>query len=163
MNRFRRLSMYGVTGDSQIFHTIRLVCDVFGNGKNNNASEVIEKTIRSESHLGMYTDNSVEYGEGLSQFDKIAFDDTIKRTKNIDKEKCLKYFGLDLDNLKYEQLRTCHVLSIVLTRLKYKLIPGEFPTDDIGIYNYYKKHWNSESGKATIEHFKKLTENCYFN
>ena len=67
LNKNERLNQYGITSDIQVLVGIEWVCDVFGNGSNNNAKLLLEKTIRHESKLGNYKDSSKEYGESVAQ------------------------------------------------------------------------------------------------
>lgn len=162
MDKETRLKTYGFKKDIELFGTISLVCSIFGNGSNNNADLILEKTARSESHLATYPDEKTEYGESPYQFDKIGFLDTVDRAKQEDKILSIIHFGINLDELEYADLRKNILASTILARLKYKLVPYKFPTDDLEQYHYYKKYWNSESGSATLEHFENLTKDCYF-
>lgn len=156
----RRYIMYGIfpiLGDSQIKNDILRVCEVFGYGANNNAHILIAETIQIESDFGTAIDYSKEYGEGLSQFDKGTFKDTIDRTSKSNKDKTLKHFGIDLNKVKYEHLRSNPLLSIILTRLKYIFIPEAIPLNKIDRYYYYKKYWNSYEGKSTLAKWNKKT------
>lgn len=176
MYQSKRFLMYGVfpiLGDSQIKNDILRVCEVFGYGSNNNAHIFIAETIQIESDFGTAIDYSKEYGEGLSQFDKGSFKDTINRTSRKNKAKALKYFGFDLDKIKYEHLRTNPLLCIVLTRLKYLLVTAPIPLDKTARYEYYKTHWNgrdvfkngvlvSKGGKSTLKKWNMKTQQRIF-
>ena len=164
LTKKQRLEQYGITTDGQILGAISRCCDILGNGKNKAAKVFIEKICRHESHFGTYPDSSKKYGEGLSQFDKISFDDVVARTKDKHIKTVLKYYGFNIKEMDYEELRHNLSLQIVMTRLKLKLIPDVFPVDDDGQWEYYKKYWNTESGKATREKWDKDTVGkCYFS
>ena len=157
-NSFRFYGVPPIGKDIFIKQIINYVCFILGNGGNNNADLLIGETIKSETQNATAEDYSSDYGEGLGQFDKVAFDDVISRVKSK-KEKVLKYFLIDLDKVKYEDLRNSPVLSVVLIRLKYLLVPSEIPLDVKERYEYYKKWYNSIKGKATLAHF--LSSNGY--
>lgn len=152
------LKYYGVPviGKDQIIDgLIYYVCGVLGNGKNNNAYIMIRETIMSETLYAEAKDYSIEYGEGLGQFDKIAFEDVRKRA-NLKHKKIIKECtNLDIEECNYEDLRKNPLLSVVFIRLKYLLIPETIPLNAIDRYNYYKKYYNTLSGKATLDHFLK--------
>ncbi len=147
---------YGVPflGRDQIIDGLtHYVCGVLGNGKNNNAFILIRETIMSETLYATSKDYSKEYGEGLGQFDKIAFKDVQKRS-NLKHKKIIKdCIGYDLDNFKYEDLRKNPLLSIIFIRLKYLLISDSIPLGLEDRYNYYKKWYNTKLGKATFKHW----------
>ena len=152
-DRFRDYGIVdGKLGDLQIYGYIYIVCKALGNGKHDNADALIEETIRSECNFGYTKDRSKEYGEGLGQFDRIAFDDVKNRVKENTKVR-LKKMGIDLDQARYEDLRKSPLLSIVFIRLKYLLVPSSIPLTREGRWQYYKKWYNSYAGAATMAHF----------
>lgn len=168
MTKEKRLEQYGITSDKQITGMIDRVCDIFGNGKHNNAKVNIEKLIRHESHFGNITDYSKEHGEGLTQIDRKTFYwilnkiNTGRKYRN-DLELFNKYYGFHLNstNTRYEDLRYLPDVSIVLCRLRYKFVPELFPNDDDGMYEYYKKWWNG-NGDASREKWDNDTKECHF-
>lgn len=169
LTKKQRLEQYGIEDDIQILSGIIKACSIFGNGKNNNAKINIEKLIRHESHFGNITDHSEEYGEGLCQFDKKTFMWVISKLKedNYKEDRLLfiKHYGFDIKYCVYEELRNNSDLSIALCRLRYKFVPAVFPSDDLGMYDYYKKWWNGEGengGAATREKWDNDTKDCYF-
>ena len=159
MDRFKD---YGIKEDIEILGIISLVCSVMGNGKHNNAKVMLEETIRSETQLGAFPDNNDTYGEGLGQFDKPTFVDVLQRTKPKDKMLVAKHFGIDLTNVYYSELRKNPILAILMVRLKYKLIEEEFPTTKEARYHYYKRYYNSASGKADLKHYLESNKNTFF-
>ena len=156
MTKQQRLQQYGITTNEQAIQVIKLVCDILGNGGKNNAHEMLIRTAMSESQMGNYPDSSKDYGESIFQFDEIAFYDTIERTRAKDVNLVHKHFGFWLEDMQYSDLRNNIVFACVMARLKYKLVPASFPEDFEGQWKYYKKYWNTESGKATREHFYKM-------
>lgn len=165
LTKKQRLEQYGVTSDTQIISGIEKACDIFGNGKYNNAKINIEKLIRHESHFGNITDHSEEYGEGLCQFDRKTFVWVLKKLEETryakDRELFKKHYGFPVAMTLYEDLRHLSDVNIALCRLRYKFVPDVFPSDDDGMYDYYKTHWNG-NGAATREKWDKDTKNCFF-
>jgi len=165
LNKNERLNQYGITSDIQVLVGIEWVCDVFGNGSNNNAKLLLEKTIRHESKLGNYKDSSKEYGESVAQIDKPTFDWIIEKLseENYRETRSLFhiYFGFPLSALSYEDLRHIRNIGIFLCRMRYKFVPDVIPLDSLGQYEYYKKWWNG-NGAATLEKWDNDTRDCYF-
>lgn len=58
--------------------------------------------------------------------------------------------------MEYRELELSPLASIVMARIKYKLVPHKIPQwDDLeAVWQYYKKWYNSYLGKATIEEFE---------
>ena len=165
LTKKQRLEQYGIVSDIQVLSGIEKACAIFGNGKYNNAKINIEKLIRHESHLGNIKDHSKEYGEGLSQFDKPTFDWVIEKLQNSkyydDRELFRKYYGFHISSIEYDDLRHLPDVAIALTRLRYKFVPSVFPSDELGMYEYYKEFWNG-NGAATREKWDNDTKDCYF-
>lgn len=165
MTKEQRLEQYGITSDIQVLSGIEKACDIFGNGKYNNAKINIEKLIRHESHFGNITDYSEEHGEGLCQFDRPTFNWIIAKLHSPkytrDRELFKKHYGFSILTLQYEDLRNLPDACIALCRLRYKFVPAVFPSTHLEMYEYYKKYWNG-NGDATYEKWIIDTENCYF-
>jgi len=160
-NRFKYYGVLdGELGDYQIKVDIALVCGLLGNGSNDNADTLIQMTINSESQNGYAIDHSKNYGEGLGQFDRIAFDDVKARARQKHKD-ILKLLIIDVDNARYEDLRKSARLQIAFIRLKYLLIPQAVPTNFNDLYAYYKKYYNTENGKATFTHFQESNKHMF--
>ena len=161
-NRFKEYGVLdGKIGDLQIYFYIMLVVKALGNGSNNNADLLLEEVINAESGKGYYRDTATAYGEGLGQFDRIAFEDVKLRASSNTKQR-LKMIGVDLDTLKYEELRSSPLASIALIRVKFLLVPSAIPTDFNIRYQYYKKYYNSVLGKATLAHYTKANSGKIF-
>jgi len=131
------------------------VVAVLGNGSYDNADLLIYETIGIETHFATAKDRSREYGEGLGQFDKIGFYDTIQRTSEANKKRVYERFGINIEKVKYEDLRKNPTLSILFIRLKYLLVPGAIPTNLEDRYAYYKKWFNSIYGASTYKKYLK--------
>ena len=165
LNKEERLSQYGITSDMQVLAGTEWVCDVFGNGSNNNAKILLEKTIRHESKLGNYKDSSEEWGEGTGQIDKLTLiwmKDKLSEGNYLETRNLFnKHFGFPLNTLEYEDLRRVQNVGTFLCRMRYKFVTDTIPIDNLGQYEYYKKWWNG-NGAATLEKWNNDTQNCYF-
>ena len=145
--------MYGLLTKKQLDQIILSVCDVLGNGSNNNAHLLLSETANAETSYGDTPDTSWSVGVGIMQFDKIGFDDTRDRTSQSKKDLIKKVYSIDIDKLELNDLRYNPLLSVIFTRLFYLLRSGSIPTDIIGRANYWKKYYNSIEGAGTIEHY----------
>ena len=165
LNKRERLDQYGITSDMQVLAGIQWVCDVFGNGLNNNAKLLLERTIRHESKLGNYKDSSKGWGEGTSQIDLETFkwmQDKLGEVNYLETRQLFhKHFGFPLSSLLYEDLRTIANTGIFLCRMRYRFVPAVIPNGSLGQYQYYKKWWNG-SGAATLEKWNNDTKDCFF-
>lgn len=145
---------YGLNGKDQAFAYAGLVCDVLGHGKNNNAEWLLLETACAETQLGDYPDQHPEIlGVGLTQFDQIAFDDVLLRVRTKDIESIQQVFGINIFTLELKDLAYDPMLAFIFTRLKYKFIPQEIPKTLEDRAKYWKQHYNTVSGKGTIEHY----------
>ncbi len=147
---------YGLTRKSQLFEMINDVIDTLKSPKEDTGAtrELLISTIGQETHLGDYKDpTDYRHGTGLAQVDPgIPFKDIIDRSTKY--HKLIKdKFDIDLKNVQHRELELSPLLSIVLCRLKYKLVPKAIPKDSEGQWEYYKKWYNSYLGKATKEEY----------
>lgn len=146
--------MYGLTnGKAEIIRLSRLVCEVLGNGKNGTAHLLLIETCGAETNFGTFEDKTINAGMGLTQIDKLPFYDIKDRTKKHNKEKLKRAFGINIDLVEWEHLRYNPLLSLIFTRLKYKLIPDEIPENLEGRAKYWKVFYNTILGKGTEEHY----------
>ncbi len=113
--------MYGLVKYSHLDDITLEVVNCLGNGSNNTAIKLLKETAQVETGSGTIRDATELAGMGITQFDWIGFKDTLDRTKRRNKDKVLKYFGIDIDWVKWEELRYNPLLAIIFTRLKYKL------------------------------------------
>lgn len=142
----------GISGDMQLKVYIALITKILGNGKNKVVDLFIQEIINAETQNGYFPDNALEYGEGIGQFDRIAFDDVKTRTRSRNKKK-LKFIGIDVDNARYEDLRGNALLSIAFMRLKLLLVTAQIPIGKTERFKYYKRWYNSSTGKSNIAHW----------
>ena len=96
---------YGVIDKDQIFKTVKKVCEVLGNGKNNVADKLILGTIAVETSFGNCKDYTpFGAGSGLCQFDRIGFEEVMHRTRDHNREAVKREFGIDINKVEYEWL-----------------------------------------------------------
>lgn len=147
--------MYGVINPRQISDTVKYVCDILGNGKNNNASKLLLETAMAETALGKTRDLTKYAGMGLTQVDEGTFEDIKKRIRFEDVAIIKEKMGIDLSWVKWEDLRYNILLAFLFTRLKYKKIPAEIPTTMEQRAIYWKQHYNSyaENAKGSVGHY----------
>ncbi len=167
-----RLEQYGITSDMQVLANIEWVCDVFGKKNDNSDKVLLEKTIRHESHLGNYKDDSKEYGESVAQIDEPTYKWILEKLENAkyfdERELFKKHFGFPLSTLHYEDLRCIPRVGEFLCRMRYRFVPNAIPLDDLGMYKYYKKYWNGEDtenekgGAATYEKWVRDNKESFF-
>ncbi len=147
---------YGLTRLSQLFEMIDDVIEVLKGPSEalESTRELIISTIGQETHLGKYKDlTDYKHGTGLAQVDPgIPFKDIIDRSTKYHKVVKEK-FDIDLKKVEHKELELSPLLSLVLCRLKYKLVPKKIPLDVEGQWKYYKKYYNSYLGKAKKEEY----------
>lgn len=149
---------YGLTSLEQVFETIEAVVrDLMGKNEDTEATkQLMIGTIAQETKLGTFRDPSpYKHGAGLCQIDPgIPFEDIQDRgTKYIEKVK--RIYGIDIEIVTHRELELSPLLSVVMARVKYKLVPKAVPGDFDGQWKYYKKWYNSYAGKATKEEYTK--------
>ena len=146
---------YGLINRNQLDDIVEAVCNCLGYGVNGNANVLLIETAGAETNKGTLKDESLGAGMGLTQFDKMPFQDVKDRVRTSDKFKILSDFDIDLDLVEWEDLRYNPLLALLFTRLKYKKIPDEIPKSMPLRAMYWKKHYNTEAGKGTVEHYIK--------
>lgn len=57
---------------------------------------------------------------------------------------------------RMEHLRYNPYLSLIFTRLFYRLIPEAIPETIEGRAKYWKKYYNTVLGKGTVEHYLEM-------
>lgn len=107
----------------------------------------------AETNGGKTWDKTYFAGMGITQIDKIGFEDTIKRTPDDRKQEVLDKFGVDLNACSWVELRHNPRLCFLITRLFLLLRKGAIPNTQIERAQYWKKWYNTSAGKGTIEHF----------
>lgn len=143
---------YGLRDKSEIAKFSKLVVSVFGGGY---ATErALMEIAAVETQYGDFPDAHPDrLGVGITQFDQIGFDDVVQRTRPRHKKRMLDMLGYDLDTLQLADLAYDPLLALAMTRLKYLLIPEVIPDTVEGRARYWKKYYNTELGKGTVQHY----------
>lgn len=134
------------------------VCRCLGKGSNGTAKNLLKETAGAETTHGQLKDLTEFAGMGLTQFDKLPFQDVKDRCRDTDKKEIKEYFDIDIDLVEWEHLRYNPLLALIFTRLKYKKIPNPIPTDMQGRAKYWKQFYNTEAGKGTIKHYMSVNK-----
>lgn len=151
---------YGISRISQLFEMIEDVCEAMaGNGENIEATkELMVCTAAQETHLGTLRDPSTyKYGTGVMQIDPIGITDILRRGKKWIMF-CKKQYNFNFDKLQHRELETSALLCVVAARIRYKVVPAAIPNTAEGLWEYYKKYYNSYAGAATREEYMENRE-----
>ncbi|WP_026804675.1 hypothetical protein [Aliarcobacter lanthieri] len=146
---------YGYIDKKCIVEKAKKICECLGNGKYETAVEMIIETAVAETGLGKIEDKTVGAGMGLTQFDKLPFEDIKRRNMKL-REKILKELGVDLQLVEWEHLRYNDFLALLFTRLFYLLKGDPIPKTIEERAAYWKLHYNTKLGKGTIEHYLEM-------
>ena len=157
---------YGATSQHEIVSHARRVAQAFSLVTAPQAMEFMLGIACAETALGKTTDKLESQGAGLLQFDQIGFDDALDRgVENKPHIKAIlrEEFGIEWGWIKFEHLDYSPLLSFIMCRVKLMLIPEPLPElgDIEGQARYWKKHWNSELGKGTVEHYIQSVSDNY--
>ncbi len=146
---------YGLGINDDLYKIALEVCEgINGSGEYAKLSALFLVEIAMvETKGGKYWDKTTYAGMGLTQIDKIGFDDTIKRTSDKHKEQVLNYFGVDLDKCEWVELRHNPRLAFIITRLFLLLRKGRVPDTIEARANYWKRYYNTVAGKGTEEKY----------
>ena len=144
---------YGLSSFKALEEIAAQVVEVLGGG--DDAFCLIMETCAAETHLGTAPDLHSLSGYGLTQFDNIGFDDTVNRTGKVRRDQVFGKWRIDINEIMIRELNFSPMLSVILCRLFYLLRPGKIPDTLEGRAAYWKKYYNTEYGKGTIEHYIK--------
>lgn len=144
---------YGAIDKEEIRKIVFVICKHFRDVEN--AEKLILGTIAVETDFATTRDNTKESGAGLTQIDKIAFEDIKKRTKTAVKAMIYKEFDIHIDDIVYDSLKHSPFLSILFSRLFYLLIPEKIPDTIQKQAEYWKKYYNTANGKGNTETYIK--------
>ncbi|MFY9088968.1 hypothetical protein [Arcobacter aquimarinus] len=146
---------YGYIDKNHILEKAEKICDCIGHGLYGTAVEMIVETAVAETGLGQITDRTVGAGMGLTQFDELSFKDIKNRNMKL-RPKILKELGVDLQLIEWDDLRYNDFLSLLFTRLFYRLKGDPIPKTIEERAKYWKLHYNTEDGKGTVEHYLEM-------
>jgi len=150
------ITMYGWIGTGgDLKQMATVICNALGHGEHNTAVDMILETGAAETGLGNIPDESHGAGMGLTQFDRLPFDD-IKRRSMGKREKIRNLLGIDIADVEWEHLRYNPFLALLFTRLFYLLRPEAIPPTREGRAVYWKTFYNTEAGAGTPEHYMRM-------
>ena len=155
---------YGVVNLKRINEDAQMICDCIGHGKYETAKQMIIETAIAETGLGQIEDKTVGAGMGITQFDKLPFNDIRDRCVKS-RPKILKDLGVDISLVHWDDLRYNQFLALLFTRLLYWLasrkVDGKYVSIPIPATieeraEYWKQHYNTPAGKGTVEHYLEM-------
>ena len=148
---------YGYVDDTLAVQMARKICDCIGPGKYNTAVHMIIETAVAETGLGRIEDKTDGAGMGITQFDKIPFNDIRNRSIKL-RPIILKELGVDISKVDWDDLRYNIFLSLLFARLLYWLKGEPIPQTIEERAAYWKLHYNTKLGKGTVEHYLMMNE-----
>jgi hypothetical protein len=126
-----------------------------------NALCLVLGTCATESDMGQFRKQIKGRARGIFQMEKTTYDWLVtcldknsSMQKLCVKEKLLQY--LDVDNVPpFEEIENNDSLASIFCRLRYFVSPLELPNYDniLGMAKYWKRNYNSMSGKGKLEDF----------
>ena len=139
-------------GESVVKEVVSQLTAIFGDDRG-----FMYRIACVESNFGMHPNTyHGDYHGGIWQVDPMGFVDTQnvashpKLTAKF--EKIQAATGISWKDASYEDLRK-PIYSGIAARLRLLNIPEAIPTDLRGQAKYWKKHYNTEKGKGTVEDF----------
>lgn len=144
------MNYYGYGSPEEVKDIIVWVCSKFHSA--DRRVPMISGIIAVETQFGTFPDTTVKQGMGISQIDKIKYFD-IKMNSQEHRDMIIREFGVDINLVKYEDLRYNVFLAIIFTVLGLLRIIEALPSGIMGIAQYWKKYWNTSAGKGTIADF----------
>lgn len=151
------MANYGFIDKDTTIKMCHKICDVLGYGASGMAHKLIYETAVVETGMGMIKDPTQGAGMGITQFDKLPFNDIKQRSMHL-KDKILKELNVDISLVEWEHLRYNPYLSLLFTRLFYKLRPEAIPSTIEERAKYWKKVYNTALGKGTPEHYLEMNK-----
>ena len=148
---------YGVESIGQVKKDTVRVCNALGGGLN--VQKQMLETACTETKLGTYPDSHPEkMGVGLCQHDEINIDDLHLNGEPRHFKIVKEVFGYDIPKVLLKDLSEDPLLSLICCRLSYKRIPARIPSMLVERAVYWKRYYNTESGKGTVEHYLESVE-----
>ncbi len=135
----------------------KAICDCLGHGAHGTAAEMIIETAAAETGIGKIKDTTVGAGMGLTQFDKMPFED-IKARSMSQRDKIIDRLKIDIELVEWTDLRYNPFLALLFTRLHYRLRPEPMPKSRLERAAYWKKWYNTEAGKGTEGHYLQMCD-----
>lgn len=121
------------------------------------AVELLMLTAAQESHCGRYLEQIKGPALGIFQMEPASYWDLVYRLSIHNPELHMAVTEWNLLAIEDDlEMRGNIPLQIVMARAYYYKRPGKLPAADNvpAMAGYYKQHWNTYLGKATVEEAK---------
>jgi hypothetical protein len=114
------------------------------------------ETYAAETLLGKMKDTDDKQGMGISQIDRIKYDDIIMHSQEH-REAIWNKWHIDINLVTFEALRYAWKPAVIFTRLGYKRIIERIPHTRIERADYWVRNWNV-CGAGKIEEYMERCE-----
>jgi len=116
------------------------------------AIELLMLTAAQESHCGAYIKQVRGPALGIFQMEPATCEDLFMNYLRFqpDTQKAVDHFITEGVDFKMQMMGNIP-MQIVFARAQYRRFPERIPSNSKDIARYYKKYWNTEKGKATVE------------
>jgi hypothetical protein len=141
---------YGIKNESHALQIISEVCEHLNKSNCGGSELLLLETAATETHLGKLKGGA---GHGWMQIDPICLKDVQLHIKSSDRATLMNRWGINIDTVKITQLDNNPLLCAIIARLAYKRVPEPIPMKFKERAEYWKKHYNTEAGKGTVEHY----------
>jgi hypothetical protein len=151
---------YGLASRDEIKKIAVRVCELLNPTNVPESVEFILEICAAETGLGTVRDTFEREGRGLTQFDKIRFDE-VKARLISNKKLCAEIdqeLGIDATRVAFEHLDYSPMLSILFTRAALLQLPESIPKTRQPRAELWKKRWNSAAGDGTAEGYIEKTK-----
>jgi hypothetical protein len=145
------MNKYGVIDQNHIINTIRFVCSFFADSQR--AEKLLYRTACAETGLGRTNDNTPNNGFGLYQIDRIMIEDLKQNSKHLTLFKLIT--GVDFRSLQGIDFAKNLLFATFACRMTYARKPERIPLELSDQAEYWKRYYNTELGKGTVDHFIK--------
>jgi len=157
MTKLEIQESYGINENTNLFKICQEVCECLGNGINDTADIFVYEIIGVETGHGTIRDlTQGSAGTGICQFDEFPFYDIQSRYKQHHIDKIKESFDIDMSICTWEELELNPLKSILACRLFFKPYKEPIPKTIEDRASMWKKLYNTELGKGTIEHYLEM-------
>lgn len=148
----KMLEYYGVRNEVEIKSLITEIAVKYAWGANfTDLYNALFEIIAVETDFGHAKDTTLESGEGLTQFDKVTFNELYSQAY-LEKRLPTEFHGLD-----YYALRKNPKFAIFMARyFLFKRVPHKIPSTIAERGKDWKKYYNTIYGKGTETHYQKM-------
>ena len=147
---------YGLNNEAELRSSIRRACEIINPRNVPVAIRFLNEIAAAESSMGTFRDMYLEQGKGVFQHDAIGFFDAKNRIMNYNVMIAKRIYDetdIDLEKVKFDMFDFSPLLSSIFCRMSIYLIPEQIPSTRLERAKMWKKYYNTESGKGTIDHY----------